>query len=279
VVRISRPGLRINKQEIAKLVPKVADALAKMDQDDVSIIQIMDNSAYLMRTEDGSELLTTTDDKGDHHVEGDLVLASLDRQRMLVDTLEPLLALFSKRPVMVITPMPRYLYKPCCAQESHAPNRLQAGFEDNLREGLSDLRSNIKKFLFRRNIRATVLDPSPVLQYRDSNGTVLWGKDPVHPLQAGYNAVADLITQELDRASTKGKKRSGGPATGAAKRPRLEPRPAWIEGAGETAVRRDWPDGAAATRGRRGYYLSFKGRGGGPAPGGRGSRGGHRKNY
>ena len=88
------------------------------------------------------------------------MLASPDRQRMLVDNMEPLLNRFDKRTSMLITPMPRYLYNGCCAQEEQASNRKQSCFEDNLREGLNELRTNMKKFLIRRKIRAAVLDPS-----------------------------------------------------------------------------------------------------------------------
>ena len=83
---------------------------------------------------------------GEYHVEGDLVLATRERQALMLDNLEPLLRVLRHRKVILVTPMLRYLYESCCGREDHAPNRMEDGFEEELRRSLGEFRLNIKNF-------------------------------------------------------------------------------------------------------------------------------------
>jgi hypothetical protein len=69
-------------------------------------------------------------------VEGDLALATRECQAIMLDNLEPMLRILRNRKVIIVTPMPRYLYESCCDREDHAPNRMEDGFEDDLRRNL-----------------------------------------------------------------------------------------------------------------------------------------------
>jgi hypothetical protein len=84
-----------------------------------------------------------------------------------------------------------------CGREDHAPNRMEDGFEEALRRSLGDFRLNIKKLLFIRNYRFNVVDPSPALPLVDSDGVAVWGNDPVHPLEHGYQLPVDLYIDEI----------------------------------------------------------------------------------
>jgi hypothetical protein len=104
-------------------------------------------------------------------MEGDLILASKDRQLTLFNIIELILQLLAIFKLLLVTPMPRFLYEGCCPLESHASNRFEDGFEDKLRVGLRDYRINMKNFAFMRNMRnVKVLDPCPVLQHTDEDG-------------------------------------------------------------------------------------------------------------
>jgi hypothetical protein len=82
-------------------------------------------------------------------------------QLTLFNTIEPILQLLAIFKLLLVTPMPRFLYEGCCPLESHAFNRFEGGFEDKLRVGLRDYRINMKNFAFMRNMRnIKVLDPS-----------------------------------------------------------------------------------------------------------------------
>ncbi len=134
-------------------------------------------------------------------------------------------------------------------QEDHAPNRTEDSFEDKLRRNLGEFRLNFKKLLFLRNYRFKVVDPSPVLSLVDEEGAVVWGKDPVHPLERGDQLLADLYVEEIRTLLAKGSKRAGGSLQ---KKPRLEvKRPAWVENPSETAKGTEY-GGMRGGRGGRG---------------------------
>jgi hypothetical protein len=61
------------------------------------------------------------------------VLASKERQIMFFNNCIPVYKLLEKF-VVFLSPMPRYLYSGCCVREDHAPNRLQDGFEEEMRK-------------------------------------------------------------------------------------------------------------------------------------------------
>jgi hypothetical protein len=92
-----------------------------------------------------------------------------------------------------------------------------------------------------------------MLPYMSIDGDEVWGADPVHPRRLGYELLADLIERSLGGG---GKKRMGGNLQPPNKRQRTTPRPDWVAGTSENAVRRDWAN-----------PRPFRGRGGCEAPG------------
>ncbi len=197
MLRVCKPGWRANKHPVSEIIPQVEELLKQLSEDDIIIIECLDNTAYYSRTEEGGDIPVRKYVNGEYHVEGDLVLATRERQALMLDNPEPLLRVLRHRKVILVTPMPRYLYESCCGREDHAPNRMEDGFEEALRRSLGDFRLNIKKLLFIRNYRFKVVDPSPALPLVDSDGVAVWGSDPVHPLEHGYRLLVDLHIDEI----------------------------------------------------------------------------------
>jgi hypothetical protein len=131
--------------------------------------------------------------------------------------------------------MPRYL-RGCCTRVDHAPNRLEDGFEEQLRKGLVECKGFFKDFLFTSGLRGfTILNPGHCLPAVDESGAVmmLWGLDPVHPLKEGYTRFADMICEAAVKLGAKtddGRTRAGSLMGPPGKKPRMEiPRPRWVE--------------------------------------------------
>jgi len=260
---VCKPGWRANKHPVTEIVSKVEETLAQLGEDDIVILECLDNTAYYRysRTEEGGDIPVRRYVNGEFHVEGDLALATRERQAIVLDNLEPLLHILRNRKVIIFTPMPRYLYESCCDREDHAPNRNEDGFEDELRRNLGEFRMNFKKLLFLRNYRFKEVDPSPALPLVDEDGAAVLGKDPVHPLERGYQLLADLYVEEIQTLLAKGSKRAGGSLQPPKKKPRMEvKRPAWVENPSETAKRME--------------YGGMRGGRGGGGRGGHGGRGG-----
>ena len=243
VLRVCSPGWRPTRAAVQEILPKIENAKTMMREDDIVLLHCLDNVSYFARTEEGGDMPIRRGDDGDFHVEGDLILASKDRQLILFNTIEPILQLLAIFKLLLVTPMPRFLYEGCCPLESHASNRFEDGFEVKLRVGLREFRINIKNFAFMRNLRnIKVLDPSPVLQHTDEDGEDIWGMDPVHPLLHGYRLLCDMYETEISQLACKTRKRSGEAIQPPPKRAKAEPRPAWIEKPRQHAVRKDWKE-------------------------------------
>jgi hypothetical protein len=163
VVRVCKSGFRAIKPTVASLLPKVREGLLKMGPTDPVIIQCLDNTAYLGRSEEGGDLPVRKIPTGAYHIDRDLVVATYKRQKMMFETVEPILQLAKDRPAILVTHMPRWLYRGCCQDEEHAPNRNEEGFEDNLMRDLKNFKTSFKNLCFTRNLRLRVIDPSPRL--------------------------------------------------------------------------------------------------------------------
>jgi hypothetical protein len=224
-------GWRPNKTAVEEMAGKVEEALRELTVNDVIVVHMYDNIAYMARSEEGGDLPIRQYVNGEFHVEGELVIAGKDRLYMYFKNTLPLLRLLEGRKVVFLIPLPRYILAGCCNQEDHAPNRSEPGFEDAIRSGLCEVRGFFKDFLFSSNLRGfRLLNPGLCVPAADEDGDPLWGDDdPVHPLYNGYERIVDTIEKEADSLRA-GNKRPGDEISPAPKKPRVEvPRPRWID--------------------------------------------------
>jgi hypothetical protein len=230
-------GWRPNKTAVEEMAAKVEEALRELSPNDVIVLHLFDNVAYMARSEEGGDLPIRQFINGEFHVEGDLVLAGKDRLFMFFKNTLPLLRLLEGRKVIFLIPLPRYISAGCCEEDDHAPNRGDPGFEAQIRSGLAEIRGHFKDFLFTQNLKFKILNPGLCVPLLSEDGDPLWSdEDPVHPLYNGYEAIVDLVEQEADSLRA-GKKRAGGDIAPPAKKPRTEvPRPRWVEQAGTSSV-------------------------------------------
>jgi hypothetical protein len=271
VVTCSHRGFRPNLTACKEMAAKVEEALKSCNQSDVIIVHCYDNVAYMARTEEGGDLPIIQYTNGEWHVMGDLVLASKERMLMYFKHSLHFLKLLENRKVLMMAPLPRYLYAGCCAQPDHVSNSEEPDFERRIREGLSEMRGYLKDFLFTNGLRGfKVLDPGRETPEQDENGEPLWVDDSVHPTFEAYNRIADLIENE---ARLMAGKRAGQPLTSRGKRMRLDrPRPSWVdERSGQDRGGRGGGRGGGGGGPRGGRYGGRPG--GGTWRGGRGGRG------
>jgi hypothetical protein len=272
------------------MVTAVEEALQSMTEDDIVVVHCMDNIAYMARSEEGGDLPIRRFVDNTYHIEGDLVLVSKERLFMFFKNCLPLFRLLENRKVVILTPGPRYLQAGCCSREDHAPNRGSEGFEEEIRKGLADRRGYIKDFLFTNQIRGfVVLNPGLCLPSTGEEGEKVWGQDPVHPLQEGYERIVDMLCEEAAKMEEKAsRKRTGEELAPAPKRQRVEQqRPRWIEAAPLPPLQMGFVRGGSRGNssgyrgGGRGDGRAGRGGGcgGGRGGGGRGGGGGPRGGY
>ncbi len=157
VIICAASGWRPNKTPVEELVIKVEEALRELTSNDVVVLHLYDNIAYMARSEEGGDLPIRQYVNGEFHVEGDLVIAGKDRLFIYFKNTLPLLRLLDGRRVVFLIPLPRYILAGCCEQADHAPNRAGPDFEDSIRAGLVQsgafLRILWRQRSFNRNVR------------------------------------------------------------------------------------------------------------------------------
>ena len=107
--------------------------------------------------------------------------------------IKPILEAAGLRPIIIISPLPRFLLRGCCNSTSHIPNLSSPNYRRNLEDSIFDCRKNLKDFAFRlgmRNVR--ILGPWNGVCRLSNN---IWSTDPVHPSLSAYNCIANTITE------------------------------------------------------------------------------------
>jgi hypothetical protein len=111
-------------------------------------------------------------------MEGDVQVCSRDIQYEHFEAIKPLLDIFEKKKVFIITPLPRYVVAGCCGNADHCTNRRGPGYKARMLQGLEDIRRNLKDFLFhkgKRNVK--VVDPN--FDIRGMSEGEVWDLDPI----------------------------------------------------------------------------------------------------
>jgi hypothetical protein len=288
---LTQPGWRINNSNVSELVDRLSELSKSIDLKNATVVlQLFDNSVYMVGGPGGEKRLPEKDRSGTYHVDGSLVVADKPAVKDLVHQLLPLLHALGETKKIFLTPLARYWVNPCCGDPSHVTNYHTTGFLPRLGSAVADLRDFIRDALFVKKIKHfRVLCPNKMIgvgkrkqETSDEEAAkmaALWGPNPVHPSSAAYRAMADCIMNDISNPEA----RYTNPIKleNTAKRPRHDPsqdRATWVSGCSAALARRDSgntksPRGPTAmsrtdnsrgipTRGNfRGQRVSNRGRG------------------
>ena len=154
-------------------------------------MQLFDNSFFLAQTEDGGLIPVVCEPNGcKYHVQGDLVFAPKELQYSLINMVKPVLELAAIHLKIIISPLLRYLKDKCCRDSDHVANLEKINYRSNQEEVIHACRKNLKDFAFRQGVRnIRVICPWSKLKLMEDD---LCPTDPVHMMERGYSAVADL---------------------------------------------------------------------------------------
>jgi hypothetical protein len=185
-------GWRASPSAVSNLLAQVKELLST-NICETAVIQLLYNSVFFGKTDDGALVPALKGPDGQFHLNGDLEVAGKERQFELLNLIVPFLDLVKDINVVFITPLPRYFVTGCCDSTSHVSNRFQRGFKEDITKKLFDLKTNIKNFIFKNGYRnVTVLDPCV-----DLRGWVhddIWDDtDPLHPRDSFYEVIAKSI--------------------------------------------------------------------------------------
>jgi hypothetical protein len=120
-IQLTKKGMRVRQDTANKLCKQIVDGV---DESMVVIIMATDNLAYLFE----ESHLPKKDDKGKHHVHGQVKLTSAKQIRKIMQKLLPVLQLLKKNRKIILIPLPRYVCLPCCLEEGHCSNRKERDY-------------------------------------------------------------------------------------------------------------------------------------------------------
>jgi hypothetical protein len=252
VIDLTRPGWRVTSDNVSDLVAEVTATAANINIDNASVIlQLLDNSVYMVRGPGGETRLPGKDRQGRYHVDGSLVVADKATVRDLLSMIGPVIRALGNARKVFLTPLARYWVGPCCGDPAHITNYHTVGYLPKLGKAVYALRDHVRDFLFIKKTPCfRVLCPNRMMGMGQrriepsddeaSRTAALWGPDPVHPTAVAYRVMADAIETDLLNPDSK----YTNPATSQRvfKKSRPDPslnRASWVAGFSAALPRRD----------------------------------------
>jgi hypothetical protein len=215
VIDLTRPGWRVTSENVNDLVAEVTATAANIDINSARVIlQLLDNSVYMVRGPGGETRLPRKDRQGKYHVDGSLVVADKPTVRDLLTTVGPVIRALGSAQKIFLAPLARYWVSPCCSDTAHVTNYHTVEYLPKLRDTVFALRDQVRDFLYIKKTSCfRVLCPNRMmgmglrrseLSDDDASRTAaLWGPDPVHPTAAAYRVMADAIETDLQNPDAK----------------------------------------------------------------------------
>jgi hypothetical protein len=254
VFDLTTPGWRISNDAVQEKIAQVKSLATEVDlKDAVCILQLFDNSIYLVGGPGGVRHLPARDSAGTYHIGSPLLIADKAAVKDLMAKIAPLLWELYESKKLFLMPLARYRLSPCCANEDHVSNYKEKNYLPRLNMAISGLRDFIRDTLYiRRIVNFQVLCPNKRIALGPWSAGIsdceakefadLWGSDPVHPSQAAYRKMAvDLVADLLDQEAWYTNPIRH-PVQDARKRQRIHDslnRAAWVSGCPAALSRRD----------------------------------------
>jgi hypothetical protein len=262
VINLTTSGWRTTPGSIEVLAMSLNEISEEnKDKRIVVVYQILDNSCYYVKTEDGSlHPVTKSGMTGGYHVAGSLMVAPRELVAPIINTATAALTAGEVDARFFLCPLPRYLFSGCCGSFEHCTNMSEEDYGQQMLTGLGKIYSTAKELLRNgktRDEKIVTLNPTWVMAggERLTNSKLMdalfevWGEDPVH---MGNEAYFKLAAGVLNAAQKSARTTSTG------KRPREE-----------SGSREEGSSGHRTDRGaRRGAHRAGEGGGRGYPRGG-----------
>jgi hypothetical protein len=194
------PGFRLTERATAEMAADIAEVCAELpDNNTVVVCQLFDNSIYYGAREEGERLLPKKGLDRRYHVEGDLMIVNKTAFRELFSLATQIIRSAVGKLVILLIPLPRYLFKKCCSDPSHIMNKDSSGYEQTMREALTAIGTWMKAMAEMKRLKNVVLfnsmEPLGLIDddFDEDRILQLWGGDPVHPTEDEYSLIAEHL--------------------------------------------------------------------------------------
>jgi hypothetical protein len=229
---------RATSDMVSLMTGKITSVAATME-DPLLVLCLLDNSYFQAMAADGSISPHLRGQDGRYHIPGELICGPADSAKRMFLQLTPLFKALADLDKLLVTPLPRYLWQPCCNNVDHATNVRDPEYPETQLSDLNACHRLWRGLAHRDKLKnLKVCNVSHIL-----SGKHLWTTDPVHPGDEGYKLVTRYLIQGV--TDMEGKRKAmldDVPDEHAAKMARHDPqgdstpptfRPAWMTTSGQ----------------------------------------------
>jgi len=257
VLNLCKPGWRGTPEEVSATEKTMQESGLKSG--DVIIMDLYGNLSYRTIEFDGSSSIIKKGPSG-YHVTGKIGTADDHTLRRITAMLEPLFKCCGEIPTVIVPPLPRYVFNPCCNNDTHCTNITESGYPEKALAKVDHMRSLIRGEINRKGTGNLCVANSLELisgQIGKGDGVslkVFLGKDGVHLNQAGYRNVCKGLAK-LAQGIVKKEATASCSKKGAYWRGFLSP-----TGSLERSARREGPPNSGGRGGGTGGTGPYRGR-------------------
>ena len=153
VSKLIVPAWRAMKSKVTAMADSIKKQLEGEPNNTVVVLQFLDTSLFMARTEEGGLVPAWKGLDGAYHVDGDSVLVPKELQYNTFQLILPIFEAVGDRKMIIVTPIPRYLLQRCCSDPEYVPNLASEDYRKLLEDAVFDCRKNFKDFAFSKGLR------------------------------------------------------------------------------------------------------------------------------
>ena len=139
-------GWIASPSNISKVCEELDITLTVADAKTLCVLDFLSNSTFRYTLYDGTQSLPMRLQSG-YHLPGDVVICDNNVIVKLVDNVMPLITKLGGMPMVIIPPLPRYIFSGCCDDAEHCTNVSHDGYQETVLDGLTRIRNCLVKEL------------------------------------------------------------------------------------------------------------------------------------
>jgi hypothetical protein len=185
----------ISRSNVEKLTSVMRKQIEQEDPE-VIVLELLDNSVFFGKQEDGSRILPRKGEDDVYHIEGEIQVCSREVQSEQFQMLKPFFDTAEGRKIIWMAPTLRYVTGSCCDLEQHITNKNDQYLREDMTIQLDALKRHMRDHAFYNCKKLRVFDPNQ--EIRPLSKEEVWGPDPVQQSAEAMSKVIDSLVKMVD---------------------------------------------------------------------------------
>ena len=125
---------------VSKIVDELDITLTVADSKTMCVLDFLSNSTFRYTTYDGTLAAPLRLQSG-YHLPGDVIVCDNSVIIKIIDNVMPILEKISGMALVIVPPLPRYIFNGCCDDNDHCTNMTVDGYQEKILDGLVRVRN------------------------------------------------------------------------------------------------------------------------------------------